>query len=299
MKKIIGLFLLPVISACNASTRPTSSVAELLPPTITPNVATVVAPGGGTPVFITQEGSSNEVVEIETASPVEGANSDKALYYAELGLELGHSAAIESFSKALELDPKMAWVWSERGWRYFELGDYSAAINDFNQAIQQDPREERAYDGLGHVYRELGEYDKAVDHLLKAVQINPDNWGLYCVRGEIYAYNIGDLNKALQDLNQCVEVAKRAEPGNDSPYFMRGIFYREQGNWQKALDDLSEAATRAPNWPDVYGHRGEVYIELGNTDAARKDLERFLALTEGNADYTDWRNFAKNWLDTH
>lgn len=298
MKKLFGFILLIFTSACNFPTGAAPSAAKMLPPTITPNAATVVAPGDGTPVYEEVNGGS-EAPEVKTESLSGGANTDQALTYAEQGHELAPRAAIESFSKALELDPTLAWVWRERGWRYFELGDYSAAMNDFNQAIKLDPKEESAYDGLAHVHRELGNYQEAVRFIEKAIQHGPDHWGKYCFRGEIYAYSLSDQKKALHDFNQCVEIAKKVEPGNDSPYFVRGMFYREQGNWQKAIEDLSEAATRAPDWPDVYGHRGEVYIESGNTDAARKDLEKFLALTEGDPTYTDWRSFAKEWLNTH
>ena len=56
--------------------------------------------------------------------------------YFEKGLEAGnngnHKAAIEYFSKAIELEPKYAEAYFNRGNAKFKLSNYTGAIEDFS-----------------------------------------------------------------------------------------------------------------------------------------------------------------------
>jgi tetratricopeptide (TPR) repeat protein len=64
------------------------------------------------------------------------------LYFKGLS-ELGknnYEEAINNFTKAIELDPKDASVYNNRGNAYANLNKYEEALNDYNKAIELDPK---------------------------------------------------------------------------------------------------------------------------------------------------------------
>ena len=48
--------------------------------------------------------------------------------------------AIADFSKAIEIDPKSAIAYNNRGWAYEGKKDYDRAIADYSKAIEIDPK---------------------------------------------------------------------------------------------------------------------------------------------------------------
>src|SRR5262245_25273639 len=53
--------------------------------------------------------------------------------------------AITSYSKAIELDPKLAEAYNNRGLAYARKGQYERAVGDFSRAVEINPTFERAY----------------------------------------------------------------------------------------------------------------------------------------------------------
>ena len=58
-------------------------------------------------------------------------------YYDEGNFEL----AVESYTRAIKLDPKNDWYYVLRGDVYITLADYERAIGDFSQALRLNPGE--------------------------------------------------------------------------------------------------------------------------------------------------------------
>lgn len=62
-----------------------------------------------------------------------------------------HDAAIESYSKAIALDPTNAVYFSNRAAAHSSKGDHGSAINDAKKAIDIDPSFVKAYSRLGYL----------------------------------------------------------------------------------------------------------------------------------------------------
>jgi tetratricopeptide (TPR) repeat protein len=60
-------------------------------------------------------------------------------------------------------------------------------------------------------------------------------------------------------------------------YLARGGLHRMEGHWDAALADFNRAAELDPLNPTIDFHRGRLYFEAGQPDAARENLDRFLA----------------------
>jgi len=63
--------------------------------------------------------------------------------------------AIADESKAIEIDPKNATAYYNRGVAYDTLGQWDKAIADYSRAIEIDPKYAKAYSNRNNAYRKL------------------------------------------------------------------------------------------------------------------------------------------------
>jgi tetratricopeptide (TPR) repeat protein len=86
--------------------------------------------------------------------------------------------AIENYSKAIKIDPKLAKAYNNRGIAYMWKKQYDLALTDFSKTIALDPKNGKAYNNRAIVYSYQGENNKALQDLHKAqslgIAVNPD-----------------------------------------------------------------------------------------------------------------------------
>jgi serine/threonine-protein kinase len=250
--------------------------------------------GGQTAVYLEFEqpeqaiASATQAIELDPEYP--GYYADRAWAYKLLGDE---DAALADLTRAIELFPDNAWYHFDRATIYMELGDPYSAIADYDRFIELEPWDISGYIERAWAHRSVGDFDAALNDLNEATRIDPEEPSAYIDRAKIYDEELGDDARALDELNAAVEVA----PYDANPYFHRAVFFLERSDWEAVISDMTEAIPLAPEWPDLYGHRGEAYKELGMDDEARADFEFFLELTEDDPDYEDWRAWIEDWLD--
>ena len=79
------------------------------------------------------------------------------------------------------------------------LGYYKKAMKDFDRAIELNPKDARAYYNRGLAYGMLGNDDQAIKDYGMAIDLNPKYADAYCNRGTAY-HNLGNYNQATNDL---------------------------------------------------------------------------------------------------
>ncbi|MBF0523160.1 MAG: tetratricopeptide repeat protein [Candidatus Omnitrophica bacterium] len=65
------------------------------------------------------------------------------------------------------------------GVKYFQEKQYDSALESFQKALNIDPKSTDALFNMGGVYSKKGEYDKAVENFQKLVLLKPDDGGAY------------------------------------------------------------------------------------------------------------------------
>lgn len=85
------------------------------------------------------------------------------------------SAAVEFYSKAIQLNPHNAVYFCNRAAAYSKLGNYAGAVQDCEQAIGIDPNYSKAYGRMGLALASLNKYSEAVSYYKKALELDPDN----------------------------------------------------------------------------------------------------------------------------
>jgi len=109
------------------------------------------------------------------------------------------------------------------------LGSYNTAVNLYNTALELDPYFAHPYIGLANIY-----------------------WDRYFWQ-EYYEENF--LDSCLSLVNLALSIDKKL----DEAYFIKGEYYRQNGDIYVALDNYDKAIEINPNFLAVYQARGVIY----------------------------------------
>ena len=108
-------------------------------------------------------------------------------------------------NRAIELSPKMALAFVNRGRLHMKHGDYPEAEADYRRAIELAPREWAPYNGLGRIYATAPEFEfhlrdgkQALDMAKRACDLSYwDEWMCVATLAAAYAES-GDFESAVQ-----------------------------------------------------------------------------------------------------
>jgi tetratricopeptide (TPR) repeat protein len=173
-----------------------------------------------------------------------------------------YPAALQAFTRAIELDPSDARYYRARARVYRVLENKEGALADYSAAIALTEPSELArtgffqkslYEQRAGVRRELKQYRGAADDLTKLIELNPQSFPLYVQRAEVYELD---------------------------------------GNLAAATDDVTRAIALEPA-PFLYAYRARLREQRGDLDGAIADCTRVLQSDPANAACTrsvaQWR----------
>ncbi len=144
-----------------------------------------------------------------------------------------------------------------------------AALEAANAA---DPSNGPLAFGLAERYRDLGRLDEAARVLARAAQANPHDIGVMHLWGDILA-EAGRYDEA----ETAYLMAARAAP-SAANWHKLGSALLSWGRLDKAEIALSQAVVADPEAPEPYFTLGRLFLERGDRERARAELEIYLAL---------------------
>lgn len=163
-----------------------------------------------------------------------------ATHFFKLGLESSRvNKKIHYFTKALELNPRLAMAYDKRGRLYYFKENYSNMMHDFYKYTALRPSDPEGYRMLGLAHLRMGNLDVAIDKFSRAVQLEPKLASAYGYRAEAYRLK-GFPENAIQDATKAIEI------GTDQPtigraYTVRSKTYRQLGQEDLAAADFDKA----------------------------------------------------------
>lgn len=87
-------------------------------------------------------------------------------------------SAIVNYTKAIELDPKLAYVYNNRGVALKNQGNLADAIRDLNKAIELDPTYTNAYYNTAAIFARQNRIEAALPPLRRALELDTSHYYL-------------------------------------------------------------------------------------------------------------------------
>ena len=220
------------------------------------------------------------------------------------------------YSKAIELDPKYAHAWYNRGVAYNKLGQPDKAVADFSRAIELDPKYAHAWNNRGVAYNKLGQPDKAVADFSKAIELDPKYALAWYNRGLAYSqagpagqgrrrllqgHRTGpEVRARLEQPGHCLHTswASRTRPSPTSPRpsnWTRSIAHRlaqpghclpqagPAGQGRRRLLQGHRTGPERPRAGPGLSAAGAAHSRLAHFEQARTDYQTFLKRAPAHA----------------
>ena len=193
-------------------------------------------------------------------------------------------AAIESYTRAIELSPNYAEAYVQRGLAKRARGDLAGSIEDYEKAASINPKSivgnrfvAQAYSNRGFIKLNALDADSAIEDFTKAININPNEDGHYYRRG--YARLIKeDLAEALNDLNKALTVVGSDNFSSKSEiYATRGIVKLLQGKNADAQMDFDECVKLKDERFDLDWHLRSIEVQIKLMRERRANQRRTIA----------------------
>lgn len=185
--------------------------------------------------------------------------------------------AIESYSKAIDIDPKYTDAYFSRGLAYDNADNLEKAITDYSSAIEFNPKYTGAYVSRGVVYGKSGQLDKSIADFSAAIGIDPEYRDAYTNRG-VASLNLGQWDNAIADCTKAIEI----DPQSGVAYENRGVAFLNQKQADKAIADFTSAINIDPKYIKAYNDRGFTYNLIGQYDKAVEDYSKVIEIDPNN-----------------
>ena len=180
-----------------------------------------------------------------------------ATYFFNLGLETPMvNKKIHYFTKALELNPRLAMAYDRRGRLYYFKENYDKMMYDYYKFTDLRPSDPEGYTMLGLANLRMGNLDVAIAKFSRAVELEPKLATAYGYRAEAYHLK-GFPEKAIQDATTAIEIGT-AQSTAGRAYTVRSKAYRQLGQEGLANADFDKAYDLDP---ENYGYK---YFNITN-----------------------------------
>jgi tetratricopeptide (TPR) repeat protein len=151
------------------------------------------------------------------------------------------------------------------------------AIGHLKEATKIHPTYKNAYLLLGNAHNYLRQYEPAIQYYDQALRLDP-NYGdamnnraiTYRDAGLFYGQQQGDLNKAIQYLNE----ARKTLPNDYETIFGLGVANGMQGNLTEAIQLFEKTTQIQPNSAGAWRNLGNAYMNAGNQEAGQAALNK-------------------------
>jgi predicted O-linked N-acetylglucosamine transferase (SPINDLY family) len=183
------------------------------------------------------------------------------------------AAAVDSYGKALEIEPRHALSRGNRGLALFCLKLFDAALADFDAAIAIEPNNPEPHYHRGIALHEVLQFAMAVASYDEAIKLNPHFALAHNGRGNALA-QLGQLAAALASCDRAIEI----QPALAEGHLNRANVLKELGRFQESLTSYERAIAIKQDLVPAYYGRGEAHRRLGNNAAAVRDFDRAYAL---------------------
>ena len=190
-----------------------------------------------------------------------------------------HNEALIDLSAAIQLEPTDPDNFYNRG-RHFHLyiKNDESAIKDYKSALELDSTHVISHNNIGLIYQNLGEIEQALEQYQKAIElknIDPKSAALsYRNRAALYIEQ-KKMEMALIDVTSAIEI----DPENPEQYRARAYVYQNYlREFKLAILDHEKCIELEPENPIHFYYRAKLHHQLKQIDSAEDDYSKCIKL---------------------
>jgi len=146
-------------------------------------------------------------------------------------------SAVRYFGKAIRLNPRIHYFYTNRGISYSKIGYLDEALEDFGQALRLKGDDANALNSRGITFLRNGNFEQAVSDFTKAITLNLPLGSAFVNRGIAYI-RLKQYELALKDFEYVIS----KYPIEPDSYTYIGIVHVEKGNVKKGIEYFTKAA---------------------------------------------------------
>lgn len=194
--------------------------------------------------------------------------------------------AIDEYIKATEIAPDFSPPYNQLGYSRRYLGDYAGAEKAFKQYIQLIPDDPNPYDSYAELLMKMGKYDQSIEFYRKALAVNPNFVASHIGIANNLMFK-GQYDAARAQLDSIYAIA-RNDGERRAVHFAKTVTYVDQGEMQKALDEVQAQYTLAQKINDSgamandLATMGAILLEWGKYDEAAAKYQQSLDAVKGS-----------------
>jgi predicted O-linked N-acetylglucosamine transferase (SPINDLY family) len=186
---------------------------------------------------------------------------------------------VESYSRAIQLNPLYAEAYSNRGSALNALKQCEAALESYDRAIQLKPDYVDAYANRASTLGVLGRYEAAVESYGEVLFLKPDFVEAHFSRGNLLSL-LQQHKAAVESFNKTILL----KPDYAEAYFGRGNALQALDQLQGAVESYDKAIELKPLLAEAYNNRGSALHSLEQYEAALQSYETAILLKPDYAD---------------
>jgi tetratricopeptide (TPR) repeat protein len=150
--------------------------------------------------------------------------------------------AIAELTRAIELDPTVAWAFNDRGLAHFQRSEFDQAIRDLTRGITLDPTRAWAWHGRACAHSKGKDWDAAIRDFTEAIRCDPTVACFFHDRGTARLER-HDYLHALEDFTQAILL----NPEMEWAYRNRAVAYEKLNETRLAQADRAAARQWEPS----------------------------------------------------
>lgn len=143
--------------------------------------------------------------------------------------------AIKDYDEAIKREPNKEF-YALRGMAWGRKGNYDKAFADLDEAIRLDPQSQRARLNRSNLYVDLKEWNKALSDLEYIRKGNLDLSKTYYNNRAYIFSSTGNFDRAITEFT----LAIKADPNASNSYALRGQTWQMKGDLDRALEDINQ-----------------------------------------------------------
>ncbi len=185
--------------------------------------------------------------------------------------------AIEIFDKIIQINPKLSFIYNNKGFCLLKILKYAESILSFQKAIQYKPDFAEAYNNLGLAFKNVEKNLEAKKSFLDAIKYKKNFFQAYNNLSTI-ALEENNLEDATKYAKSSIEINQK----NIEAYNNLGLIFKKKGDFESSLINFNKVLEINSKYLPTLINIAKNYEELNDNDKALEYLKKTHSIDPDN-----------------